>query len=260
MSKFAEKLQRIYRGSASPIGFRKSTEVELPPMLIVANLTKASTIEAKAIAGSGIDGGIVSSEGLTAKGFGQLAKALADAPLGLFLESAESEVIAKSMDLGCDFVVFGLKTPFEVLNRQDLGKVLKIEPTLDQGLVRSINRLPLMVDGVLVTGEETVITVERLLIYQRFAELLDKPFVVTVSSSLTSGELSSLYEAGVSGLVLPDDFAVEAFAELKKIIGSLSKTAKPRTRPAALLPRLGGEPEVKVEELEEEEDIKAFCL
>ena len=221
MSKFAEKLQRIYRGSASTMGFRRSNEVDLPPMLIVANLTKVSVTDAKAIAGSGIDAGLVSSEELNAKGFGQLTKALGDAPLGLFLESAENEVVAKSMDIGFDFVVFGLKTPFEALNKQGLGKVLKIEPTLDQGLVRSINRLPLMVDGVLIADEETVITIERLLIYQRFAELLDKPLLVTVGSSVTSGELSSLCEAGVGGLVLPDDFAAEAFAGLKKIIGSL---------------------------------------
>ncbi len=253
MSKFAEKLQRIYRGSASSMGFRKSTEAEILPMLIIANLTKASAIEAKAIAGSGIDAGLMSSEGLNAKGFGQLTKALGDVPLGLFLESAENEVIAKSIDLGCDFVVFGLKTPFEALNKQGLGKVLKIEPTLDQGLVRSINRLPLMVDGVLVTVEETVITIERLLIYQRFAELLDKPLLVTVSLSVTSGELSSLCEAGVSGLVLPDVFAAEAFTGLKKAIGSLSKPAKPRIRAAALLPRLGGELEAEVEEGEEED-------
>ena len=254
MSKFAEKLQRIYRGSVSPLGFRRSAEAEVSPLLIVTNLAKTNATETKAIASFGIDAGIVSSEGLNAKGFGQLTKALGDAPLGLVLESVDKEEIAKSINFGCDFVVFGLKTPFEAVNKEGLGRILKIELNLEQGLVRVINRLPLMLDGVLVTGEETAITVERLLICQRFAELLDKPLLVTVSSSVTGSELNSLYETGISGLVLSGGFAVESFAELKKTIDSLSKTARPRTRAAALLPRLGGE--LKTEEDEgEEEDI-----
>jgi hypothetical protein len=253
MSKFVEKLQRVYRGAAAPIGFRKSAEVEPPPLLIIANLTKAGTEEAKAIADAGIDAGIVIGAGLGAKGFEQLSAAIDKVPLGLFLGSAEKEEIAKSADLGWDFVVFGLKTPLEAVSREDVGKVLRIEPSLEPGLVRAINELPLTVDGVLVAGDELSVTVERLLTCQRFTELLAKPLLVTVNLSVTRAEISSLFQAGVSGLVLPERVPAETFAELKKTIDGLPKAAKRKAKGAALLPRLGGLG-AKVQEEEEEEE------
>jgi hypothetical protein len=255
MSKFTEKLQRVYRGAAPPMGFRKSTEAEPPPLLVIANLTKAGVAEAKAIASAGIDAGIVSGVGLSAKGFGQLTKAMDDVPLGLFLGNTEKEEIAQSVDLGCDFVVFSLKTPLDVVSREDVGKLLKIEPSLDPGLVRAINELPLSVDGVLVTGEESSVTVERLLICQRFAELLAEPLLVTVDLSVTSAEISSLFQAGVNGLVFPEKVPTETFAELKKTIGSLPKVTKRKAKGTALLPRLGGELGSEVEEEEEEWEV-----
>jgi hypothetical protein len=254
MSKFAEKLQRVYRGTATPIGFRKSTEAEPPPLLIIANLTKAAAAEAKAIADGGVDAVILDSGGLSAKGFGQLAKDIADVPVGLFLRSADREVIAKSIEPGCDFVIFGLKTPLEAVNREGVGKLLEIEPSLDPGLVRAINELPLAVDGVLITGEDISVTVERLLICQRFAELLAKPLLVAVDLSVTGAEISSLFQAGVNGLMLPEKVPAETFAELKKTIGSLPKAAKRKAKGVALIPRLGGEPGAEAQEEEEEEE------
>jgi hypothetical protein len=254
MSKFAEKLQRVYRGAAAPIGFRRSTEAEPPPLLVIANLTKVGAAEAKAIADAGIDAGIVIGAGLDAKSFGQLSKAIGDVPLGLFLGSAEKEEIAQSVDLNCDFVVFGLKTPLEAVSREDVGKFLRVEPSLDSGLVRAINELPLTVDGVLVAGEELSVTVERLLICQRFADLLTKPLLMTVNLSVTSTEISSLFQAGVNGLVLPEKAPTETLAELKKVIASLPKVAKRQSKGAALLPRLGGGLGAEVQGGEEEEE------
>jgi hypothetical protein len=257
MSKFVEKLQRVYRGAGAPIGFRKSAEEELPSLLIIANLTKASAEEAKAIADAGIDAGIVIGAGLGAKGFEQLSAAMDNVPLGLFLGSAEKEEIVKTADLSWDFVVFGLKAPLEAVSREDLGKVLRIEPSLDPGLVRAINELPLEVDAVLVAGDELSVTVERLLICQRFTELLAKPLLLTVHLSVTRAEISSLFQAGVNGLVLPEKVPAETFAEMKKTIAGLPKAAKRKSKSAALLPRLGGGlgTEVQGEEEEEEEEI-----
>ena len=253
MSKFAQKLQRAYTGSAPSIGFRRSAETETPPLLLIANVTKASVTEARAIAG-GTDAAVVNSGDINAKSFGQLAKASGDIPLGIFLEGVVKAETARSIELGSDFVVFGLRMPVEAVSKEGLGRILKIDPSLDQGLARAINALPLQIDGVLVTGEESLITIERLLVYRRFAELLDKPLLVTLGSSVTGDELKSLYEAGVNGVMLPQGFPVEALADLKKTIAGLSKTAKRRARGTALLPRLGGQLQGEAEEQEEEEE------
>ena len=252
MSKFTDKLHRVYRSAAPAIGFRKpGAEAENPPLLIVANLTGASVSEVKVIAGS-VDAGIISGESFNAKSFKRLVTALGDVPLGLTLGNTDQKGIDRLVDSGCDFVIFDLKTPIAAIRGKEIGKILEIEPSLDQGLVRAISSLQLPVDGVLVTGEGSSVTVERLLVCQRFADLLGKPLLVTLSSSVTSSEPSSLYEAGVNGLVLPEGLTSEAFAELKKAISSLPRTAKRGAKEAALLPRVSGGLGTEVEEEEEE--------
>jgi hypothetical protein len=253
MSKFAEKLQRVYRGSAPALGFRKSDESEPPPLLFVAMLAKTGAAEANSLAAAGIDAAIVSTKGFGAKSCGELTKAIGDVPLGFSLESTEKESIAKTIDLGCDFVVFGLKTPLEAVRKDGLGRVLKIEPALEPGLVRAINALPLEVDGVLVGGDEAAITIERLLIYQRFAELLNKPLLATINTMITADELGALFKAGVNGLVLPEAVSVEAITNLQKSAAGLSRANRRVAKAAAILPRVSGELETVVEEEEEDE-------
>ncbi len=232
------------------MGFRKSAEVEPSPLLLIADLTGINLTEANAVVG-GIDAGVVSNADIGAKGFGQLANVMGDIPLGLFLEGVDVGQLARFIEFGGDFVVFDLRTPLEAVNKEGLGKILKIEPSLDQGLVRAINGLPLQIDGVLVAGEESIVTVERLLICQRFAELLDKPLLVPLGSSVTRQELESLCEAGVNGLVLPQGIPTETVVTLRRTAGSLSRTAKRRAKGVALLPQLDSGLPSEVEEEEE---------
>lgn len=255
MSKFSDKLQRVYRNSAPSMGFRRSAgEAGSPPMLIVANLAKGDVKRASVIAGS-VDAGVVSSGSLDADSFKQLVTSLGDIPLGLSLENATQGEVAKLADLDCDFVIFDLKTPLVAVRKEGAGKVLKIEPSLNHSLGKSINDLQLSIDGVLVAGEEASITVERLLVCQRFAELLNKPLLVTLASSATSDEISSLYKAGVNGLVVPEGLPVGAVAEMRKAIADLPRVVKRTARGGALLPQVSSEMEVEIEEDEEEEEV-----
>ena len=251
MSKFASKLQRIYRTPASSVGFRKSdSEAESPSLLLVADLTKADVKKAKGIIDSGIDAIILSSGGLDTETFERLVSSAGDIPLGLLIESTSREKIADFVESGCDFIIFDLLTPLEVVNKEGLGKILKIDPSLAPGLVRSINELTLPVDGVFVAGEDAAVTIEHLLTCQFFAELLNEPLLTNVSSSVTSSELSSLRGAGVTGLISPQGLSGKAFVELRKKISSLPKTAKRKAGPGALLPHVGTELETEVEEEE----------
>jgi hypothetical protein len=126
-----------------------------------------------------------------------------------------------------------------------------IEPSLAQGLVRAINGLN--IDGVFINrGEEPFITVQHLLICQRFSELLDKPLVITAPSLVTSAELGNLYEAGIDGVVAPPGQPPEALTELRKMIDNLPRGAKRhRGKVDVALPHYSGD--VAIEEEEEEE-------
>jgi len=252
MSKLAEKLQRVYRGPVTPIGFRRSGEEETPQMLIVANLADAGAKATKAAASA--DAVIIRGEGLFAEGLKQLASTLGDVPLGVLLEGAKSGEVAKVVAADCDFVVFDIKSPLEAVNKEGLGRILKIEPSMDIGLVRAINGLPLSVDGVLISGEDSELTVERLLICQRLADLLDKPLLLTLGPSVTSSELSDLCAAGVKGIVVSSGLTAKAVAELKKAISCLPKQTKRKIKAAPIIPMVRPEPEAVVEEEEEEDE------
>jgi hypothetical protein len=254
MSKFGDKLERIYRTAAPVLGFRKSTEeAELPPLLLVADLTKAGLKKAKSVVDSGIDAAIVSSESADTDSFKELAASI---PLGLLLnENIDQGKIQELIGSGCDFIVFGLGAPLEAVNKESLGKILKIEPPLSPGLIKAINELSLPIDAVLITGDNLSVTIELLLTCQLFAGLLNKPLLINVNASLTIDELSSLHGAGVKGVILPEGASLKMCADLKKTLSGLPKAPKRKTKASVLLPHISVQPETKEEEEEEEEDI-----
>jgi hypothetical protein len=258
MSKFTDKLGHIYRTTGPALGFRKpDAEAEPPPLLLIATITPAGAKKTKSIAESGIDAAVVNSKNIEAASFKELAAGMNNTPLGLAIDDGSKDEVEELMKLDWDFVIFGLQMPVDAINKEGLGKIVRIEPSLAPGLARAINELSPAIDGVLIAGESSAVTVERLLACQFLAGVVGKPLIVPVDSSLTSSELGSLHEAGIKGLLFPEGTTLKAFAELKKLVSSLPKTRKRKTGTSVLLPRLGvSEPKVeKEEEEEEEEDI-----
>jgi len=220
-------------------------------MLLVAGLAGMDVKEADALTGSKVDAGLILSQNLKIRSLKQMVKAMGDIPLGVVIKGMSKKRAAELVGLGCDFVVFDMKTPVVALQGEGVGKFLMVEPSLDRGLVRAINALD--IDGVFINrGEESFISVEYLLVCRCFSELLDKPLVVTLPSLVTSAELGSLWQVGMDGIVIPPAQPVEAFAELRKMIGNLPKRAKQRRgKVGVVLPHYGGD--IAAEEEEEEE-------
>jgi hypothetical protein len=175
-------------------------------------------------------------------------------PLGVFVKGMSEKEIDEIVSLGCDFVVFDIGGAAAILRKRKLGKFLMIEPSLDQGLVRAINSFE--VDGVLTSGGGgSVMTVERLLVCRRFVELLEKPVIMTLPSLASKEELTSLWQAGVDGVVAPSTQSTEALGELKRMIGDLPGRARGRrTKADVALPRYAGG--MVGEEDEQEEKIQ----
>ena len=257
MSKFAEKLERIYKTAAPAIGFRRfSEEAELPALLLIADLSKAGVKKARGVVDSGIDAAIVSSDNIDASSFKELAAVMNNIPLGLLLADSHQQNTREAIDLDCDFVIFGLQTPLEAVSKEGLGKVLKIEPSLAPGLVRAINELSPAVDAVLIAGESATVTVKQLLTSQFLSDMLNKPLLIHGHSSLTSSELISLREAGIKGLILPEGTSPKSFAELEKLIDSLPKSPRRKTKTGGvLLPQISI-PEAREEKPDEDEDAE----
>jgi hypothetical protein len=255
MSKFVDKLQSVSGSSATPIGFHPSvSELKSPSMLLIAGLSGAQVKEAKIAADVNADAGLVLSEGTGAKVVKQMVEAVGDVPLGVFVKGMSEEKIDEVTNVGCDFVVFDIKIPAAVLHREGVGKFLMIEPSLDQGLLRAINSLG--IDGVFISsrGGDSFVAVEHLLVCRRFVELLEKPVVMALPSLVTKAVLTSLWQAGVDGVVTPSTQPIEALVELKKMISNLPKGARSlRAKGGVILPHYGAS--VAGEEGEEQEEV-----
>ena len=255
MSKFVDKLRSLSKSSTTPIGFHPSvSELKSPAMLLVMGLSGTQVKEAKIVADVNTDGGLILSEGPSAKIVKQMVEAVGGVPLGVFVKGISEEKIDELMSLGCDFVVFDIRIPALVLHKEGVGKFLIIEPSLDQGFVRAINSLE--IDGVFISsrGGDSFVAVEHLLVCRRFVELLEKPVLMTLPSLVTKAELTSLWQAGVDGVVVPSTSSVEALAELKKLIGELPRRARGRrVKAGVVLPHYGGD--VVGEEEKQEEEI-----
>jgi len=255
MSKFVDKLQSLSKSSTTPIGFHPSaSESKSPAMLLIAGLSGAKVNEAKIVADVNTDAGLILSESPSARIVKQMVEAVGDVPMGVFVKGMSEEKINELASLGCDFVVFAIKVPATVLHKDKVGKFLMIEPSLDQGFARAINSLE--VDGVFINsrGEDSFVTVEHLLVCRRFVELLEKPVIMALPSLVTKAELTSLWQAGVDGVVAPSTQSVEALVELKKMIGDLPRGGRGRHAKADVkLPHYGGG--VAGEEDEEQEEI-----
>ncbi len=222
-------------------------------MLLIARLTQANSKFTKTIADVGVDALLMPQEIFGSNELKQIVSLLKDVSLGAALGEANFDNIAQITKSGGDFIVFNLKTPIELLEIEEVGKILKIEPSLDSGLVKAINNLSLPVDGVLITTDEPRITVEYFLTCQRFAELLDKPVLVTLPPSISANQLSSLWEAGIDGVVVSSEQPKHELAELRKTIDNLPRRTRQRGKVAVVLPPL--REEVMAEVGEEEEEI-----
>jgi hypothetical protein len=255
MSKFVDKLQRLSKSSTSPIGFHPAaSESKRSSMLLIAGLSGVDVKEAKIVADSNADAGLILRQTFDIEAIRQAAKVMGDIPLGILVKDIGKEKADKLVSLGCDFVVFNIKMPVMSLHEEGIGGFLMIAPSLDQGLVRAINNLD--VDGVFISiGEESFITVEYLLICHRFCELLDKPVIITLPSLVTRAELGSLWQTGIDGIVVPQEQPTEALAELRKIIDDLPRGARHRRgKPGVILPHHGGGIATEEDEEEEEEE------
>ena len=235
------------------MGFRAAAAAPKPKMLLVASLAQAD-VDHLADYVAGADAGLLSiakpSSG--AKALKQVCQAVSDIPWGGWLKEVGKEGIGKLAEAGADFVVFPAAGT-SLFEDEKLGKILEIEPSLDEGLLKAIDGLPL--DAVLIAGKEDYfLTWYHLMLFRRCAELLAKPLLVSVPPDVDARELQALWGAGVRGVVVEAgvDQPKGRLAELRQVIDKLP-LASPLKRKKAepLVPCMGGETGTVSEEEEE---------
>ena len=238
------------------MGFRtsKPAETGLPLLIIGRAVIKTTASTAKSV--SGVDAVLVYADkaDLTAENAQKTAKAFGDIPWGIYLEESGEETKAL-IEAGCDFVVF-LPTAriIDLPQEEKTGKIVQVDSSMDDGLLRAINDLP--ADAVLVTDtleNNETLTIHQLMIYRHLANFISKPLIVPVAASITEAELKALQDADIDGVMV--EMEGESLKELRETISKLPpRSAKKRYKAGVLLPRTTGESTAPAPPDEEEEE------
>ncbi|MFC2034875.1 hypothetical protein ACFLUJ_02000 [Chloroflexota bacterium] len=206
MSRFIDKLKRLSRTETQPMGFRTaqpvSTEHKMQLVASLAQESNESLIDYVAEADAGLLR--ISKLGSGAKALQKISEDVSDIPWGGWLQDGSVGEIKQMIKAGCDFLVFqAARTPLAILQNDEVGKILEVEISLSEGLLRAANELP--IDAVLVKGEQSdgySLTWQHLMTFQRLATLVTKPLLVSIPSRVTPGELQALWETGVDSVVV----------------------------------------------------------
>jgi hypothetical protein len=263
VSRLIDELNRVVRAVPQPMGFRAARpDSSQPRILLIASLAKTEDADRLADSIDGADAVLLylAKSGLAANTLQKIAASLPNIPWGGWLDDIGTKKLAMLVEGGCDFVVFPAASRVLATPQDDkVGKILQVEPSLGEGLLRAVNDMP--VDAVLAThvceaGEP--ILWHHLMILQRLANLLSKPLLVTAPLEITAGELKAMWEAGADGVVVAADTAHPAkIKELRQAIGKLKFPAsRKRGKAEALLPHIGGEKSTVTPDEEEEEEYE----
>jgi len=259
MSKFIDKLNQVMKAVSQPVGFRTAQSVSpKTKMLVVAGLVQTN-IDGLADYVAGADAGLLQMSGLSSgdKSLQKISQVVPDIPWGVWLRDIDRRGIKQIVKASSDFVIFSAaNTSLAILQGDEVGKIVQVEASISEGLLRVVDDLP--VDAVLIDSEreeQDFLTWQDLMIIRHFTALLTKPLLVCIPSDVTASELKALGEAGVSGVVVGVEVGqpAERINELRQIIDKLTFAVRRRQRkPGALLTYISGETSVVTEEEEEE--------
>ena len=254
VSKLLDKLNQVSRGSTPSIGFRAAVAPpKSPRMLLIATVT---TVDATATAAArGSADAVLLSEEESAKFLQKqekIAASFGELPWGVSIGETTEEQLARLKAAGCDFLVFDAeKAPLILLREGEMGRILKLGPSLPDGLIRATAQLP--IDAVLI-GDQPSLTVQQLMVCQHLANLVHKPLLTTTPIGIPGEDLKELWETGLAGVVVKmAGDTKEGLSGLRHAIDALPLSRRRRrVKAEVMLPYLGEE--VITEEEEEEEE------
>lgn len=231
MSKLVKLLDQSLKTDSEPMGFNLTrTASTRMKILLIANITQAAS-EHIINNITGVDAIFFSTTkwGPDEDSYGKTSRVSLTVPFGYRLGHIEEKDVKRLEKAGCDFVVFpAVDTSFAILQSCKMGRILEIEPSIDDRLLQSVNNLPL--DAVLVANDEKkhILTWRHLMLYQHFATLLKKSLLVPVPSSLTEKELQLLWKSGVTCVVMNvgERLPVGGLMKLRKMIDKTNFSLK----------------------------------
>lgn len=204
MGKLADKLREIARGGAQPIGFAPmASRAQMPRMIVAAYLDAADGAALAEAIQNGADAVMVPVGPATTDDTLKAASAAGQRAMwgGILVVGGRDEV-ERLHKAKSDFVVLGSSSiNANALLVDGVDKILEIDPSWDDVLLRTVEQLPITAILFRVLGAEDL-TIQHILQCQKVVALARKPAFVLVPQSVGAGTLAVLRDAGVSGVVV----------------------------------------------------------
>ena len=253
MSKLIEKLNNLNKTATPSLGFRKSEmEEKLLSILLIVNISGRADIEVKELGDAGITAGVLDPAALSAGALGKYLKNRGNMPVGLLIDSNKALNGLKAITSDIDFIIFGADMAANTFTSKELeqaGRILKVKPAIELGLLRAVNNLRPSVDAILTDLTDASLTIEDLLNCQRISDHTGQPLIATVNKRLTEAELLSLRDAGVACLFIQSGLPGGDSVAMMESIKMLPRPVKRKEKGGVvLLPRLGASSDVKKED------------
>jgi len=258
MGKFLDLMERIVNGAPTALGFGTVRAPKVPSMALIALVSGRHAAGLKAVAGLAPDAALLS--GLKGpSGLGELKSALPKVPWGVRTGGLSESEAQEYREQGCDLMAFPLQgTTAAALDSEEVGRVLCLEPGMQEHELRAIDTLPVDAWLVNMTAVSGPWTLQDLMAVGNISRRASKYLLLAVSQPPGKKDLEALRDLGVCGLVLDVAEATpEALKGLKADLLDMPRRRPQRKeRTAALLPGsvYGGAQAAPAHEEEEEEE------
>ena len=195
MSKLLDYFDQISQSNPQPMGFgRKLDAPRKPQFLLLANVSTEA--DAKLVSQSPVDAAILVNI-KTKTQASKLSKILKDTPWGVLSTDPKGQDFK-----GCDFQVFWSElTPVSSMNTEDQASLLKIDPGLEDSILRTIEDMPL--DGFLISlSESPDLRLNDLIQIARVRGVTAKWLLIHLKAVPSKEVLEVLRDLGVNALVI----------------------------------------------------------
>ena len=226
-----------------PMGFGEQKDNEkLKPLLVLCmHKTDLKRLSKDA---AGADAVLVDSADIKKEELKALVGSSGGAVWGGGLKETGSGEVEKLKEAGFDFIAFNESNASGgVLENSNLGRILKLDVSLDESLLRTIGGLP--VDSVLLGGDylsQGHLKWQHLMLIKRFAGMLPQPIMVTIPNGLSDSELKALWDMGIDGFTLEIEKggSLESLSCIRKKIDAIKWPQRhDKSKKGALLPGVG---------------------
>ena len=259
MSRLIDEFSRATQTAAQPMGFRTARPATPAARILLIASLEIGTTDNPADCTDGANAVLLrpAKSRPTAKTIPAIVESLPDIPWGIYLDDNNDKKAAALVEAGCDFVIIPAAGRIATTPQEEkVGRILQVESSMDDGLLRAANDLP--VDAVLVAdtfeGSGPLVW-HQLMIFQHLARLISKPLIVPIPLDVNGEELKALWEAGVDGVVVEvDTTGTGGLKELRQAIDKLPPRSAIKHKMEALLPRISEERGAAVPPDEEEEE------